>query len=83
MPVIQVHTLELTEEQKKTIAQKYTKILSDLTKVPEERIYVLFGNYGLDSIAAGGHLVSEFPPGPDDFIIKYTEDLKKSKGKKK
>jgi phenylpyruvate tautomerase PptA (4-oxalocrotonate tautomerase family) len=82
MPVIQVHTLELMEDQKKIIAQKFTKILSELTKVPEERIYVLFGNYSLDSIAAGGHLVSEFPPGPDDFTIKYTDDLKKGLIKK-
>lgn len=79
MPVIQVHCLELMESQKRVIAQKFTQILSEQTKVPEERIYVLFGNYGLDSIAAGGHLVSEQPPGPDDFTIKYTDDLKKGK----
>jgi phenylpyruvate tautomerase PptA (4-oxalocrotonate tautomerase family) len=79
MPVITVNTLELMESQKREIAQKFTKILSDCTKVPEERIYVLFNGYALDGIAAGGHLVSEFPPGPDDFIIKYTDDLKKGK----
>ncbi|EKD83038.1 MAG: hypothetical protein ACD_39C00924G0003 [uncultured bacterium] len=83
MPVIQVHTLALMEEQKKDIAKKFTKILSDSTKVPEERIYVMFSGYELDGIAAGGHLVSEFPPGPDDFIIQYTDDLKKGKIKKK
>ena len=79
MPVISVHTLELLEEQKKDIAQKFTKILSESTKVPEERIYVFFSGYGLDGIAAGGHLVSESPPGPDDFNIKYCDDLKKGK----
>jgi len=79
MPVITVNTLELMESQKREIAQKFTKILSESTKVPEERIYVLFNGYPLDGIAAGGHLVSEFPPGPDDFIIKYTDDLKKGK----
>ena len=79
MPVITVNTLELMESQKREIAQKFTKILSESTKVPEERIYVLFNSYPLDGIAAGGHLVSEYPPGPDDFIIKYTDDLKKRK----
>jgi len=42
MPVIMIHTLELTEEQKKRIAKKYTKILSEETNVPEERIYAFF-----------------------------------------
>ncbi|MBU1105310.1 MAG: tautomerase family protein [Candidatus Riflebacteria bacterium] len=82
MPVIQVHTLALMEEQKKDIAKKFTKILSDSTKVPEDRIYVLFSGYELAGIAAGGHLVSETPPGPDDFNIQYTDDLKKGKIKK-
>ena len=56
MPVIMIHTLELTEEQKKVIAKKYTKILSDLTNVPEDRIYCFFSGYPLDDIAAGGVL---------------------------
>jgi len=77
MPVIQISTLELTEEQKMDIARKFTRILSDSTKVPEERIYCLFHDFPLQSIAMGGHLVSETPPGPDDYNIKYTAELKK------
>jgi 4-oxalocrotonate tautomerase len=80
MPVIMVHSLELTEEQKKIMAQQYTKILSDLTNVPEERIYCLFSGYPLDSIAAGGVLNSEMPVEVlKQFNIKYTEDLKEKK----
>ncbi len=79
MPVIQISTLELTDEQKMDIASKFTKILSDSTKVPEDRIYCMFHDFPLNSIAAGGHLVSEFPPGPDDFNIKYTAELKKKR----
>lgn len=77
MPVIMVHTLELRDEDKMIIAQKYTQILADLTKVPPEKIYVLFNGYPLEGIATGGHLVAEYPVGPNDFNIKYTENLKK------
>jgi len=61
MPVIMIHTLELTEEQKKRIAKKYTKILSEETNVPEERIYAFFAGYSIEDIAAGGVLNSELP----------------------
>jgi phenylpyruvate tautomerase PptA (4-oxalocrotonate tautomerase family) len=54
MPVITINALELTNDQKRTIAKEYTATLSKLTKVPEERIYVLFNDYPLNSIAAGG-----------------------------
>jgi 4-oxalocrotonate tautomerase len=80
MPVITVNTLELTDEQKRTVAKKYTAILSELTKVPEERIYVFFNSYPLDGIAAGGVLNSDLDPSIlENFVIKYTEELKKSK----
>ncbi len=80
MPVITLSTLELLDEQKMEIAQKFTKILSDLTKVPQEKIYVMFQDFPINSIAAGGHLVSEYPISPDSFITKYTSTLKKTTG---
>ena len=83
MPVIMVHSLELLDEQKKRIAQKYTKILSEETNVPEERIYTFFAGYDVTDIAAGGVLNSEVP---DDvmkqFVTKYSEELKKIEKKK-
>jgi quinol monooxygenase YgiN/phenylpyruvate tautomerase PptA (4-oxalocrotonate tautomerase family) len=76
MPVIMIHTLELTEEQKKIMAQKYTKIMSELTNVPEDKIYVFFAGYALDGIAAGGMLNSELPESIlKMFKIKYSEEL--------
>lgn len=82
MPVITINALELTDDQKRTIAKEYTATLSKLTKVPEERIYVLFNDYPLNSIAAGGVLNSDLDPEIlKNFVIKYTEDLKKSEGK--
>jgi quinol monooxygenase YgiN/phenylpyruvate tautomerase PptA (4-oxalocrotonate tautomerase family) len=73
MPVIMVHTLDLLEEQKKVIAKKYTEILAELTKVPEERIYVFFSGYPLEGIAAGGVLNSDVPAEMlDQFITKLT-----------
>jgi len=77
MPVITLHSLELLEEQKKRIARKYTKILSEETLVPEERIYVFFAGYDIQDIAAGGVLNSEIS---DDvlkqFNTKYSEYLR-------
>ena len=76
MPVITVNALELLEEQKKIIARKYTDILAEQTKVPPERIYVFFGGYPLDAIAAGGVLNSEIPPEIlKQFVIKYTAEM--------
>lgn len=76
MPVIMIHSLELTEKQKKVMAKEYTRIMSELTNVPEERIYCFFSGYPLDGIAAGGMLNSEFPDSAlKQFNIKYTEDL--------
>jgi phenylpyruvate tautomerase PptA (4-oxalocrotonate tautomerase family) len=82
MPVITINTLELTDKQKRNIAKKFTKILSDSTKVPEDRIYILFNSYPLSDIAAGGVLNCDL----DDEILlnfdtKYTEELRKKKKK--
>lgn len=80
MPVIMIHTLELLEEQKKVIAQKYTEILAEQTKVPPERIYVFFGGYPLDGIAAGGVLNSDVPASAlAQFVTKYTAELQAAK----
>jgi len=83
MPVINVQTLELMEDQKKRIAQKYTKILSEETNVPEERIYVFFSGYDVEDIAAGGVLNSELPASVlKQFKTKYTEELRALEKKK-
>jgi 4-oxalocrotonate tautomerase len=62
MPAIVVNSLELTEAQKKRLAAEYTRLFSEVTKVPEDRIYVFFAGYPLADAAAGGRLFSEHPP---------------------
>ena len=62
MPAIIIHSLELTEEQKKTIADRYITTFSELTNVPKDRIYLFFNGYPLEDAATNGMLFSENPP---------------------
>ncbi|HOW35079.1 MAG TPA: tautomerase family protein [Candidatus Omnitrophota bacterium] len=62
MPAITVQSLELTDEQKEIVADKFITILSEVTKVPKDRIYLFFDGYTLDNAAADGILFSKRPP---------------------
>ena len=62
MPAITVQSLELTDEQKEIVADKFITILSEITKVPKDRIYLFFDGYTLDNAAADGILFSKRPP---------------------
>jgi phenylpyruvate tautomerase PptA (4-oxalocrotonate tautomerase family) len=62
MPAIVIHSLELTDEQKEVVADKFITILSELTKVPKDRIYLFFNGYTLDNAACDGILFSKRPP---------------------
>ena len=62
MPAIIVHSLELTDEQKEILADRYITIFSELTRVPKERIYLFFDGYTLDNAATNGILFSKNPP---------------------
>ena len=62
MPAIIVHSLELTDEQKEVLADRYITIFSELTKVPKDRIYMFFNGYTLDNAATNGVLFSKNPP---------------------
>jgi len=62
MPAIVIHSLELTDEQKEVIADKFITILSELTRVPKDRIYLFFNGYTLDNAACDGILFSKRPP---------------------
>ena len=64
MPCITVQSLELSDSQKKTLAEKYIRIFSEETGVPEDRIYLFFDGYPLDCTATGGKLFSERKLGP-------------------
>jgi len=62
MPVINFQSLELQEEQKKILAEKFVDAVNEVTQVPKEGIYVFFQEHSLDSAAKGGILFSERPP---------------------
>lgn len=62
MPVIAIHSLELAAEQKKRIAAEFTRIFSEETHVPEEKIYLFFTNYDVNSISVGGALLATRVP---------------------
>jgi len=78
MPVVTISALELEEKQKKIIAREYTRLLSRVTNVPEENVYVFFGGFPLHGIAAGGVLNSQLPDAVlKNFNIKYSRHLEK------
>ena len=62
MPAITIQSLELTDEQKEILADKYITIFSEISKVPKDRIYVFFDGYTLDNAACNGVMFSKNPP---------------------
>ena len=62
MPAITIQSIELRDEQKEIIAEKFTALFSELTNVPQDRIYVFFDGYDLKDVAKGSELFSKKPP---------------------
>ena len=62
MPAIIINSIEMTDEQKKVIADKFISTFSEVTNVPKDRVYLFFNGYGLNEVATGGKLFSELPP---------------------
>ena len=62
MPSITIQSLEFTEEQKEIIAEKIASVISEVSGVPPDRIYIFFDGYKLDSAAVNGKLFSKNPP---------------------
>jgi len=71
MPAIIIHSLELTDEQKEVLADKFISIFSELTKVPKDRIYLFFDGYTLDNAACDGILISKRPP--KFAVVKFSQ----------
>ena len=63
MPAIIIHSIEMTDEQKKVVADKFISTFSEVTNVPKDRIYLFFNGYDLNECGTGGKLFSEVPPG--------------------
>jgi phenylpyruvate tautomerase PptA (4-oxalocrotonate tautomerase family) len=62
VPAITIQSLELTDEQKEILADKYIRFFSEVTRVPKDRIYLFFDGYTLDNAATDGILFSKRPP---------------------
>ena len=62
MPAITVQSLELADDQKAFLAEKFIALFSEVTKVPQDRIYLFIDGYPLDCAVKGGKLFSENPP---------------------
>ena len=58
MPVVTLELLEQTKEKKIEITKKVTKLLSELTSVPENQIIVFIKENSADNVSAGGVLLS-------------------------
>ena len=63
MPAIIVNSLEMTQEQKRIIAEKFITTFSEVRNVPKDRVYLFFDGYTLDNAAVGGKLFSDMPHG--------------------
>lgn len=62
MPAITIQSLELRDDQKEILAEKYTELFSQLTNVPMDRIYVFFDGYDLSNAASNGEMFVKKPP---------------------
>lgn len=71
MPAITIQSLELTDEQKEILADKYISLFSEITKVPKDRIYIFFDGYALDSVGTGGIVFAKKPP--QGIIAKFNQ----------
>ena len=62
MPAIIVHSIEMTNSQKRILADKFISAFSEVTNVPKDRVYLFFNGYDLDACATGGKLFADVPP---------------------
>jgi len=60
MPVVKIELIEgRTVKQKKLMAEKITKIISDIAKVPEDVVDIIFYDIKKENFANSGKLFSE------------------------
>ena len=59
MPLITMKIAPLPKEQKKELAQKMTRLASEITGIPEPALTMFVEEYPTENIAVGGTLLSE------------------------
>jgi 4-oxalocrotonate tautomerase len=63
MPVITVDGPKLTKEQKAELVRSFTKVASEIIKLPEQAFIVLIQERERDNVGVGGVLLSDKEPG--------------------
>lgn len=59
MPVITFEAASLTKEQKREVAEGFTRVASEATGIPEGAFYVFIKENEGDNVAVGGKLLSD------------------------
>lgn len=62
MPAITVQSIEMAESQKRILAKEFVRIFSEVTNVPQDRVYIFFDGYTLDNVGTNGMLFMDKPP---------------------
>lgn len=62
MPVITMDGPKLTREQKAELVKSFTRIASEVTKIPEKSFIVLIEERERDNVGVGGVLLSDIQP---------------------
>lgn len=63
MPIITLDGPKLTREQKEELVKSFTKIASEVTKIPEKSFIVILEERERDNVGVGGVLLSDLQPG--------------------
>lgn len=64
MPIIYIDGPKLTREQKAVLVKEFTRIASEVTKIPEKSFIVLLEERERDNVGVGGVLLSDRQPTP-------------------
>ncbi len=59
MPLITMKIAPIPKEQKTELAQKMTRLASEITGIPEPAFTMFVEEYSTENIAVGGKLLSE------------------------
>jgi len=73
LPVINIQSIELTQDMREKIAKKFAKIFAEETIVEEEDIYIFFDSYPPKEVARGKVLFSKKYPNFYDNHPDYQE----------
>lgn len=58
MPFISIEAGKMTKAQKEALISQFTKVASDILKIPESAFMVMIKENDLDNIGTGGKMLS-------------------------